>query len=168
MIRPRNDEDVDRCIRLLRTVYLNDGYPANWPNDPEQWLAGRNTTAAWVADERGELVGHIALTAPDPQRTWQQWQGAVGVGAERLAVVRRLFVAPRWRRQGVATSLLDCAQREADRQERRLVLDVADHNHAAIDFWKRHGWLQVGRASLPPGDEGRALRLLLFVAPDAP
>jgi GNAT superfamily N-acetyltransferase len=166
MIRPRPDTDLEPLIALLRTVYERDGYPANWPNDPARWLAGRHTLGAWVAEDDGELTGHVALTSPDPDRAWPAWHEALGVSADRLAVVRRLFVAPHRRRTGLASRLAQRATDTAAALNRKPVLDVATENHGAIAFWRRHGWRQVGSATLPPGDEGRALRLLLLVGPD--
>ena len=166
MVRQRREQDLQPLIGLLRSVYRADGYPANWPNDPMRWLAGGRTIGAWVSEHQGDLVGHLALTAPDPERAWPQWQEALDQPCERLAVMRRLFVAPNWRRKGVATLLADAAAHTAAERGLRLVLDVADHNRAAIGFWRTHGWREVGEAQLPAGDEGRPLRLRLLVAPD--
>ena len=167
MIRARRDEDLDELVALLRTVYLSDSYPANWPKGATRWVQGDHALAAWVSEEHRKLVGHVALSTPDPARSWQDWQEALGLPPERLAVVRRLFVAPDNRRRGLATCLLERCQREAAGRGLHLVLDVAEDNHAAIAFWETHGWQRVGEATLPPGDEGRALRLWLFVAPVA-
>jgi ribosomal protein S18 acetylase RimI-like enzyme len=64
----------------------------------------------------------------------------------------------------VATQLINAAEATGVDHGLQLVLDVADHNRAAIAFWKEHGWREVGQATLPPGDEGHQLRLLLLVA----
>jgi GNAT superfamily N-acetyltransferase len=167
MVRARRDEDLDALVVLLRAAYLTDGYPANWPNDPRRWLASSNTIAAWIFEERGGVLGHLALTAPAPDRAWPAWQQACGVPGECLSVMRRLFVDPNSRRNGVGTALVKTAEREAAARGMPLVLDVAADNRDAISFWKRHGWRDVGEASLPPGDEGRPLRLRLLVAEGA-
>jgi GNAT superfamily N-acetyltransferase len=164
VVRPRRDRDVQPCVALLRSVYRANGYPANWPNDPVRWLAAPRTIGAWVFEHRGELLGHVALTTPDPERAWKQWQDALQQPSERLAVMRRLFVAENARRKGVATQLINAAEATAADHGLHLVLDVADHNRAAIAFWKTHGWREVGDAMLPPGDQGHELRLLLLVA----
>jgi GNAT superfamily N-acetyltransferase len=164
MVRARRDEDLDALVVLLHAVYLTDGYPANWPNDPSHWLAGSRTIAAWIFEERGEVLGHLALTAPAPDRAWPEWQQACGVPSGRLCVMRRLFVDPNSRRNGVGTALVKTAEREAAARGMPLVLDVAADNRAAISFWTSHGWRDVGQARLPPGDEGRPLRLRLLVA----
>jgi GNAT superfamily N-acetyltransferase len=166
MIRPRREQDLQRAAVALRTVYLSDGYPANWPKDPQRWIAGRQTIGAWVCEHGDQLVGHIALTAADADRAWPQWGEALNLKAESLAEVSRFFVTPNERTKGVGEGLMSSAERAAAGRGLHLVLAVADHNHAAISFYAKRGWHEVGRAALPPGDEGRALRLLLFVAPD--
>jgi GNAT superfamily N-acetyltransferase len=165
MIRPRREGDLERLVALLGAVYTSDGYPANWPNDPARWLALGRAIAAWVWEEGGELGGHIALTRPDPDRAWPQWQEALQVPPEGLAVMRRLFVAPDRRRRGIASDLLNAAKKEAADGGLHPVLDVSDDNRGAIAFWKAHGWQQVGEALLPPGDEGHPLRLVLLTGP---
>lgn len=167
MIRSRQPEDLQRCLALLRVVHVTDRYPANWPNDPSGWIAGHHTIAAWVSEHHDELVGHLAIAAAEPSKAWPQWQEALDLPAERLAVVSRFFVAPTWRKTGVGGRLMNHAQREAGNRGLHLVLDVADHNHASIAFYENRGWHRVGEANLPSGDEGHALRLLLFVAPHA-
>jgi ribosomal protein S18 acetylase RimI-like enzyme len=164
MVRARRDEDLERLVAVLEVVHESDGYPANWPKDPVRWLGGGRTIAAWVYEDQGEILGHLALTPPDPERNWPEWQEEQRP-AERLAVMRRLFVARDRRRRGIARQLMRVAAGEASARQLYPVLDVSDDNHAAIAFWLAHGWREVGQASLPPGDEGRALRLVLLAAP---
>jgi GNAT superfamily N-acetyltransferase len=166
MIRPRRDEDLHGCVRLLRRVHENEGYPANWPTDPERWLSSGDSIGAWVVADDDQLVlGHIMLITIDPYRAWLEWVKALGLPAERLAVVSRLFVDPDVRRRGLGRQLIRRVEQEADNRGLHPVLDVAVQNHAAIALYKDHGWLQVGNAVLPPGDAGHALHLRLLVAP---
>jgi GNAT superfamily N-acetyltransferase len=168
MVRARRDQDLEPLLVLLRSVYRADRYPVNWPNDPIRWLAAGREFGAWVFEHRDELVGHLALTPPDPDRAWEQWQEALQQPCEWLAVMRRLFVAPAARRRGVATQLIEAAEATAAERGLHLVLDVADNNRAAIEFWNTHGWREVGQATLPPGDEGHQLTVLLLVAAATP
>jgi hypothetical protein len=61
MIRPRREEDLERCVALLRRVYEVDRYPMIWPPDTVRWLSGRDALAAWVAEDDGRLLGHLSL-----------------------------------------------------------------------------------------------------------
>ena len=68
MIRPRREEDLGRCVALLRRVYEVDRYPAIWPPDTVGWLTVRDSLAAWVAVEDDRLLGHLSLHATDASR----------------------------------------------------------------------------------------------------
>ena len=61
MIRPRRDEDLERCVTLLREVHATDRYPVRWPADPETWLTGRQPLGAWIAQDGDQLLGHPGL-----------------------------------------------------------------------------------------------------------
>lgn len=166
VVRSRRPEDIARCLAVLRDVHDFDGYPANWPRQPPRWLVADEAVDAWVAEEDGTLLGHLSLHSVDQSAAWPAWSEALGVPAERLRVVSRFFVSPHSRGRGAGAALMQRAEHCAAAQGTHLVLDVADHNHDAISFYEHRGWLQVGTAALPPGDQGLALRVLLFVAPE--
>jgi GNAT superfamily N-acetyltransferase len=163
MIRPRSEEDLERCAALLRRVHEVDRYPLIWPPDPAGWLAGRGSLGAWVAEEDGQLLGHLSLHATNRCRARPQWCQALAVGAERLAVVSRFFVSPDARGRGIGGRLMACAEEYAAGRHRRLALDVAAHNRDAIDFYVRRGWRRVGSAELELNGGARRLAVVLFV-----
>jgi GNAT superfamily N-acetyltransferase len=165
MLRPRREEDLERCMALLRAVYEVDRYPAIWPLDTIGWLAGRDPLAAWVAEEGERLLGHLSLHGTDASRARPQWSEALGVGVERLAVVSRFFVAREARGRGVGGALMGCAEAHAASHGLRLVLDVATHNRDAIAFYGRRGWQRVGTTELSLSGEPWTLPLVLFVLP---
>jgi GNAT superfamily N-acetyltransferase len=165
MIRPRREEDLERCAALLRRVHEVDRYPAIWPPDTVGWLAGRDPLAAWVAEEDGQLLGHLSLHATDESRVRAQWCEALAVGVEQLAVVSRFFVSPEARGRLIGGSLINRAERHAVGQGLRPVLDVAEHNRDAIAFYERRGWRRVGSTELSLSAEPWRLPLVLFVLP---
>ncbi|MEU4695882.1 GNAT family N-acetyltransferase [Nonomuraea dietziae] len=81
MIRPRVQGDLAACVSVLRAVHEGDGYPANWPDDPEGWLTPTGMIQAWVATEGDEITGHVVLRGADPALP------------EADGLVARLFVA---------------------------------------------------------------------------
>jgi GNAT superfamily N-acetyltransferase len=162
MLRPRREEDLERCVSLLREVYEADRYPAVWPPDTTGWLAGRDALAAWVAQD-GRLLGHLSLHPTDASPARPQWCEALGVGVERLAVISRFFVAREARGRGVGGALMGCAEEHAERHALRLVLDVASHNRDAIGFYERRGWQCVGTTELSLSGEPWTLPVVLFV-----
>ncbi|WP_346150727.1 GNAT family N-acetyltransferase [Nonomuraea recticatena] len=81
MIRPRVPGDLAACVSVLRAVHEGDGYPANWPDDPEGWLTPTGMIQAWVATDGDEITGHVVLRGADPALP------------EADGLVARLFVA---------------------------------------------------------------------------
>jgi ribosomal protein S18 acetylase RimI-like enzyme len=64
---------------------------------------------------------------------------ALAIAPAGLAVVSRFFVSPGVRCHGIGGALMMCAERHAAAAGRRLALDVAEHNRAAIAFYDRGG-----------------------------
>jgi ribosomal protein S18 acetylase RimI-like enzyme len=62
-----------------------------------------------------------------------------------LAHIITLDVAESHRRSGVGSLLLKAAERNLSTQGVRTVfLETAVDNHAAVNFWSRHGYIQEG------------------------
>jgi GNAT superfamily N-acetyltransferase len=132
-IRGRRDADLADCVSGLRAVHEADGYPVNWPADPEGWLTPPAMLRAWVAEMPGGVIGgHLAL----------QHVAADAAGpAEPRAEVARLFVTPAARRRSVATALLARAARWAGDHGYLLTLNVVDEDRsAAIALYESTGW----------------------------
>ena len=165
MLRVRREDDLERCVALLREVYEADRYPVVWPADPAGWLAGHGHVAAWVEDDGDRLLGHLALHRPDTSRARPQWRDALGVPVHQLAIVSRFFVAPDARGRGLGGALMSRAEQHAAGHDLRLALDVAEHNVDAIAFYARRGWRRVGTAELPLSADPWTLGVMLFVLP---
>jgi ribosomal protein S18 acetylase RimI-like enzyme len=62
-----------------------------------------------------------------------------------LAHIITLDVAQAHRRSGVGSLLLNAAEKNLSGQGVRTVfLETAVNNHAAVNFWSRHGYIQEG------------------------
>ncbi|MFB9527398.1 GNAT family N-acetyltransferase [Nonomuraea roseola] len=181
MIRPREQGDLAACVGVLRAVHEGDGYPANWPDDPEGWLTPTGMIQAWVATDGDEIIGHVVLRGADP------------VLPEADGLVARLFVAAHARgstahaggstahaggsgaatevggsggrgRQGAAAGLMAAVEREAARRGLRLGLDVTDSRRRAMAFYERAGWRRVASARMEwPDTDGRPALLHYYL-----
>jgi GNAT superfamily N-acetyltransferase len=122
MIRDRDSDDLQACTGLLAEVHGHDRYPLHWPTDPHRWLCPRDLLHAWVAvDEGAAVVGHVAVRGS--------------------AEVCRLFVAPAFRRDQVATRLLQEVRSWAADRRTDLMLDVVDTERSgAVALYERTGW----------------------------
>ena len=109
-----------REVRLPRPV--NVAYPVNPYSLADEWLHKAMMFTA-VAGE--DAVGYIALTEGPPGLTW----------------ITDLVVAPRWRRQGVASALLGSSHEWAQgRSHRRVFLEMQSKNQPAIRLAQKHGY----------------------------
>jgi GNAT superfamily N-acetyltransferase len=165
-IRQRSDDDLPRCVGLLKAVHGSDGYPAWWPSDPTAWLTPPGYAGGWVAeateDDRA-IVGHVCVVrgVDDPFVT-----SLTGVSAENLASVSRLFVDATARGRHLGASLLAELSSWTSARGLRLMLDVVEDGAPAIALYERLGWQLVDRrpdAFLTP--TGDRLPLRIYLAP---
>jgi GNAT superfamily N-acetyltransferase len=94
---------------------------------------------------RGELAGYgqLCTTAPPP----------CVVGPEPLQF-KRLYVDQRWHGGGVAHALMAHAIAFAEqRGARTLYVSAWEHNHRAIAFYAKHGFVQVGTVQFTLGSD---------------
>ncbi|WP_159792774.1 GNAT family N-acetyltransferase [Puerhibacterium puerhi] len=129
-IRPRRDGDLPALVEHLRATHARDAYPVRPQNVRAGWLT-EHRGPAWVADDGGAAVGHVALDVPPEE----------GAPAE----VVRLFLAPAARGRGLATALLDHATAHARAAGRDIVLQVMAHNADAVALYERRGWRRTGQ-----------------------
>jgi GNAT superfamily N-acetyltransferase len=150
-IRNREAGDVPRCIDALAEVHEVDRYPIVWPEDPAKWLSPSNLLDAWIAERSGVIVGHVVLVAGGDAPDGLPSHG------QPLATVKRLFVTPTARRQGIGERLLAHIRAWAAGSGWSLILDVAaPGSGAAIALYERAGWRHTSSApadwTTPDGD----------------
>ena len=104
---------MDACVAMLSQVHAQDGYPLKWPANPAGWLSPSSQVAAWVADDAGNIAGHVALARPHAGDAAGAWASALSARVEDLLCVSLLFVAPQQRGRGIGGLLLDTALRAA-------------------------------------------------------
>ena len=159
-VRTRVDSDLDECVRLLEEVHRLDGYPTFWPADAAGWLSPKGMLGAWVAEDRGRVVGHVALAEVEPGHGADALSDATGLPPVALASMTRLFVAGASRGAGLGSSLLGQACSAAAQCGLHPVLDVVETNRDAIRLYERRGWRRVH--SEPWADAGDEQLLLHY------
>jgi GNAT superfamily N-acetyltransferase len=163
-IRPRLAGDLGACVRLLRQVHEQDGYPTVWPADPAGWLSPHRQVAAWVADQAGVISGHVALTRVHAGPAATAWAGELNVPVGDLRCVSLLFTGPEARGHGLGGRLLDSVLSAIRAGGRAATLEVVSLNRAAVHLYRAWGWREVGSVSYDWLPEHA--RALLFVPPD--
>ncbi len=152
-IRRRRKKDLGACARLMHVVFYADGYPEQWPDAPRHWLADDTVIDAWVAEELGEILGHVAISrVPGGSSDAMRWHEVTGHGAEELASVSRFFVRPRVRGEGIGTALLDVASAAITGRGLMPVLDAVAREPDRFRVLEDRGWKMVAMDPLPRGD----------------
>ncbi|MGW9407278.1 GNAT family N-acetyltransferase [Streptomyces diastaticus] len=149
LIRPRGSGDLAQAAAALVAVHEADGYPVEGVSQPEAWLSPSGLMAAWVAEQSGLIVGHVAISRPTGGRT---------------GTLERLFVLPAARGRGAAERLIRVAEGFAQAHRLGLVLEVLAKDTAAIRLYRRLGWTETGRHTHHL-DSGDSYPSLTFSAP---
>jgi diamine N-acetyltransferase len=154
-LRTAGLDDAPALAALAEHVFRDTFGPHNRPDDMDAYCS-----AAFAIDHvrheltdrpyhtvlafaRGELAGYVQLriAAPPPCVT----------GPAPLEI-KRLYVDRPWHGAGVAQALLDRAIAIAvQRGAQTLYLSVWQHNHRAIAFYVKHGFVRVGVAEFTLG-----------------
>ncbi|KZF08859.1 MULTISPECIES: GNAT family N-acetyltransferase [unclassified Rhodococcus (in: high G+C Gram-positive bacteria)] len=166
-VRPRRHGDLTTLLPILQRAHELHRYPVRAAAVRADWLAPPNELAAWVAESDDAVVGHVALhstaapgTDPGADDASAQWRRATGVAADRLAVVSRLVTdgsVP-----GSGTTLLAHAI-DAARDAGRVAVLLVEPSSAALGFYRRRGWQQIGTSAQQWGEY--RVDAVLMVAP---
>lgn len=122
--------------------------------DPENWIASPGVIRAWVAEQEGNVVGHIALMSSEQEDSARVWRDLNPDDPSGIAAVARLFVVQSARGQSLGNRLLRTAMQYAEENSVRLVLDVMLKDRAAIRLYEAAGWKKIGQAEHRHGDGG--------------
>jgi len=147
-IRERRADDLDELVAVAGRVREVDNYPMFLPDGGlVRFLTGPSPVAAWVAVDRDQLVGHVALndvTSKPVMRLVAERGSALPP-----AYVARLLVEPGSRRHGLGRQLLERARGAAVAGERTPFLDVVDTptTAAAVRLYRSDGWVEIGRVT---------------------
>jgi len=167
LVRERVEEDLDDCVRLAHVVHALDRYPMFLPLDLRRFISAPDALLAWVAEDQGEVIGHVALRPSSSEAVVALAVEALRVPPDRLGVVARLLVSPARRRQGVARSLLEVACGEAHSRGLWPVLDVVTYQKAAIALYENCGWRRAGQVTSRYGNDV-VLDEFVYLGPQPP
>jgi ribosomal protein S18 acetylase RimI-like enzyme len=164
-VRRRQPADLPGAGAALVEVHRSDGYPVEGVDDPVAWLLSPHQIAAWVAELDGRIVGHVALSEPQPNDAAATvWTAHADNLADDVAVLGRLFVHPQARGHALGEQLARTATDYANEHGLRLVLDVMTKDAAAIRLYERLGWQRIGTTQHDDG-RGHAIDAYCYVSP---
>jgi putative acetyltransferase len=114
-IRPQVLSDTDHVWDLLTEAFADGGRVARLA----EALLNHSSRIALVAEQDGEIVGHLQLS--------QSWLDAPSAVVDVL-VMSPVGVAPAWQRRGIGTALIQAGMREARHTGTPLVWLEGDPN----------------------------------------
>lgn len=140
-IRPASVSDVPALVALMGAFYAESGYPlpeAQATRTFERLLATPAHGAVWLMMADGSPAGFIVLTVAFSM----EYGGLRGF-------VDDLFVAPAFRRHGLAAEALEVVKEAcAERGVRALLVETSLENEQAVRVYTRAGFSVSGRLLL--------------------
>lgn len=151
---PHDDDTWDQCIRLLKRVYVGDGYSN--AERAEVFMRRASFEAAGdlllVRGTSGEVVGAVLFLHPNGPLAQVAQHGE--------AEFRVLAVAPEARGQGIGEALVEaCVQRARDAGAPAVALWSQPTMPAAHRLYERLGFVRVPDRDV---DDPRGFRRLVF------
>ena len=147
LVRIRTNSDLAKCVVIAEQVHLLDGYPVYLPTSLHRFIASHDALGAWVAEEDGEVIGHVALHQRSSDVVLALAAETLNQPSGRLGVIARLLVAPEARRKGVGRLLLETATGDCLRCGLYPILDVVTEHVEAIRLYEHEGWICVGQVT---------------------
>ena len=164
VIRTRRSDDIEALCDLARVVHETDGYPVRLQDDVRSFVVTENCLAAWVCEQHGRIVGHIALHTVWSDVVAELAASSLGRTRNDLASVSRFFVDSAARSRGVGGRLFAVATAEAYERGLWPVLDVVTTYAPAVALYERRGWNRLGTiAEVMPN--GRRIDEYVYAAP---
>ena len=125
LLRPYQPDDFDALYKLDQSCFPRG---IAYSKTTLRYFLALASAECLLAVAEGDIAGFILSEA----------DGA-------LAHIITLDVAEAHRRSGVGSRLLNAAEKNLTAQGVRTVfLETAVNNHAAVNFWSRHGYIQEG------------------------
>jgi [ribosomal protein S18]-alanine N-acetyltransferase len=122
LVRVATAGEVDAVAGLERDIFGPDAWSFA---SVHAELTGASRQAVVAVGDDGRTCGYVVVFE-----------------AGATADLRRIAVAPGWRRRGVATALLGACDWSA---YERVLLEVRADNHPALGFYRRRGFAEVAR-----------------------
>ena len=140
-VRAATADDVPTLVGLMGEFYAESGFPlpeAQARRTFERLLAAPALGAAWLMTAADTPAGFIVLTVAFSM----EYGGLRGF-------VDDLFVASRYRRQGIGSAALDAVKAAcAERGVRALLVETSLENDTAVRVYRRAGFGETGRLLL--------------------
>jgi ribosomal protein S18 acetylase RimI-like enzyme len=126
-LRDYQSQDFDRLWQLDQVCFPED---ISYSRPELRMFLSLRSAFCFVAEKNGLILGFVIVDSR----------------ANRPGYIVTIDVAPEARRGGVASALLQAAEKRLRTSGvTGIRLEVAENNQSAIAFYKGHGFVQIGR-----------------------
>lgn len=139
---------IAACVSRMRAMG-NNQWGEEYPNE-KTVKSDLRQHDLYAAKEGKEILGIITLNEfQDEEYRTVPWQSE----ADKVLVVHRLAVDPRFQQKGVAGKLMDFAENKAAEENYAAIrLDTYSNNPAAIHLYEGRGYAKKGQVHFPYRD----------------
>ena len=146
-VRPYREGDLPDLVEIDAEFQHESGFGLGDPDRPLFPHLDMDDIDAVYTNSGGAFW---IIEAPDSEIAG--FGGVLRVDDETTRL-RRFRIASAWRRQGLATRLLEQAEAFCrERGYRRVTLGTNEKNTPAQTLYKRHGYIRIGEHTYPNGE----------------
>lgn len=127
VVRLATHEDLDALMRLELNTFTSDRFTT----DQIRYLVARAKSTVVLVEQSGQLIGAAYLLWRKDSRSGRLYSIAIDPSAQGRGLGELL--------------LTECEQQTVAHGKDRLLLEVRVDNVAAIRFYLRHGYEEIGR-----------------------
>ncbi|KPI54976.1 acetyltransferase [Clostridioides difficile] len=149
MIRKANMNDLEKIMKIIKATveemkdYNNTQWDENYPSDKD-FVSDIKKQDLYVDEIDGDLAGFICLNYEEPEEYVDlNWSSN-----KKAMVIHRMAVNPSFRKKGIASKLVDFAEKLAEENSvSYLKSDTYSINSKMNAFLTKCGFIKIGEMS---------------------
>ncbi|CZR96199.1 MULTISPECIES: GNAT family N-acetyltransferase [unclassified Clostridioides] len=149
MIRKANMNDLEKIMKIIKATveemkdYNNTQWDENYPSDKD-FVSDIKKQDLYVDEIDGDVAGFICLNYEEPEEYVDlNWSSN-----KKAMVIHRMAVNPSFRKKGIASKLVDFAEKLAEENSvSYLKSDTYSINSKMNAFLTKCGFIKIGEMS---------------------
>ncbi|MCC0782178.1 GNAT family N-acetyltransferase [Clostridioides sp. ES-S-0108-01] len=149
MIRKANMNDLESIMKIIKSTveemktYNNTQWDENYPLEKD-FVSDIKKQDLYVEEVDGEVAGFICLNYEEPE----EYVGLNWSSNKKAMVIHRMAVNPNFRKKGIASKLVDFAEKLAEENSvLYLKSDTYSINSKMNSLLTKYGFIKIGEMS---------------------
>jgi ribosomal protein S18 acetylase RimI-like enzyme len=136
---------IDLCVMDLQSQDIYQ-WNSNYPRQKHIEESIQNKSM-FILKDNDICLGIISITKKQPL----EYDNIDWLNSGMSIVISKLAIHPEWQKKGLGKELMDFAEKIAKNYD-SIRLDAYSDNETAINFYKKRGFVQVGKIYFPKRD----------------